>query len=364
MAPQHSPLAPIPGNIIYQKELSPHTRGKILGAHAFGVTPARISKAYRIPDQTIRDTISNAAQRPHGLSATRAGRPKSYSDRDERRIVRAARIMPKIQYAQLQKLVDNQFSTKTIQRILKDHNIMCWRAKRRPLLTEDQASVRLQWALAHIHWEEEDWSRLLWSDECSVERGRGRSDLWRFRTPYQKWDKEMIEPFNKSKDLSQMVWASFSGYGGRSKLVILARDFESKKHGYSAKSYIECLEEGLIYDYNPELIFMQDNAKIHKARATLQFLDDWGINVLEDWPPYSPDLNPIEHIWWHLKKKLEELHPELRGMGKGVEALEALQKGLLEAWDAIDESIFEGCWKSMISRCQAVIDAKGWYTKY
>lgn len=161
-----------------------------------------------------------------------------------------------------------------------------------------------------------------------------------------------------------MVWASFSGYGGRSKLVILARDFESKKHGYSARSYIECLEEGLIYDYNPELIFMQDNAKIHKARATLQFLDDWGINVLEDWPPYSPDLNPIEHIWWHLKKKLEELHPELRGMGKGVEALKALQKGLLEAWDAIDESIFEGCWKSMKSRCQAVIDAKGWYTKY
>jgi transposase len=38
------------------------------------------------------------------------------------------------------------------------------------------------------------------------------------------------------------------------------------------------------------------------------------------------DLNPIEHIWWHLKAKALELFPELKAMGAGEEAIEALEE--------------------------------------
>jgi len=45
------------------------------------------------------------------------------------------------------------------------------------------------------------------------------------------------------------------------------RDFESKKHGYSARSYIEVLDARAIEYCTEDLIFMQDNASIHTAKV-------------------------------------------------------------------------------------------------
>ena len=113
----------------------------------------------------------------------------------------------------------------------------------------------------------------------------------------------------------------------------------------------------------PSLIFMQDNAPIYISHAVRNQFRDMGI-PLTDWPPYSPDLNPIEHIWWHLKKMVLQLHPELEGMGKGEEAIRALEEALVEAWDALPTSLFKQCVDSMPYQVKAVVKAKGWHTKY
>ena len=85
----------------------------------------------------------------------------------------------------------------------------------------------------------------MWSDECSAERGKGKRVEWCFGIPIQKWDPEMVTTYTKGKDISVMVWGCFwskNGIIGRSDLYVLDRDFESKKHGYSANSYIEVLD--------------------------------------------------------------------------------------------------------------------------
>jgi len=104
----------------------------------------------------------------------------------------------------------------------------------------------------------------------------------------------MIQPYKKGHDFSIMVWTCFWGLE-RSDLYALERDFEAKKNGYSARSYIHVLDDNLLGIYQSGLIFMQDNAPIHTAKAVALWFRENSINVME-WPLYSPDMNPIEHL--------------------------------------------------------------------
>ena len=110
----------------------------------------------------------------------------------------------------------------------------------------------------------------IWSDECSVERGRGKAQEWCFRTTAQKYDPEMVQTYKTGKDMKVIVWGCFWDLS-RSDLYVLDRDFKSKKHGYSAQSYLTVLRDqvGLYYaDYKDAgYIFMQDNASIYTAQS-------------------------------------------------------------------------------------------------
>jgi hypothetical protein len=66
----------------------------------------------------------------------------------------------------------------------------------------------------------------------------------------------------------------FWGEGERSKLFIMDYDFELKKNGYSANSYIKVLDTMLPRNYNDSLYFMQDNAPIHTANKVKKWFED------------------------------------------------------------------------------------------
>ena len=52
---------------------------------------------------------------------------------------------------------------------------------KRPKLTEAHAAARPRWAIKRRDWTEEQWLNYIWSNECSVERGRTGTVKWVFR---------------------------------------------------------------------------------------------------------------------------------------------------------------------------------------
>jgi len=282
----------------------------------------------------------------------------------ERHILRFVRASPKATYKELQKGIDREISKSTYYRILKKYNITNWRAKKRPALTPAVAKLRLKWAKQHVMWTQEQWSKVIWSDECSVERGTGKDQVWCFRTPQQKWQKQMIQTYPKGKEVRQMIWAAFSGKFGRCNLVVMQRDEATKKKSYTAQSYIEAIEDELPRMWEPDLLFLQDNAPIHTAKIVKAWLQQNLIQLIEI-PPYSPDLNLIENQWPHLKKNVYKVNPDIEKLGKGnSQVQELLGEALIGAWQLIPESYFKNAVLGMKQRCEAVIEAKGWHTRY
>lgn len=56
-------------------------------------------------------------------------------------------------------------------------------------------------------------------------------------------------------------------------------------------------------------VYLIDGAPAHTAKTTKKFLRSRNIQYLQDWPPNSPDLNPIENVWAWLKLHVYRQQP-------------------------------------------------------
>jgi hypothetical protein len=76
---------------------------------------------------------------------------------------------------------------------------------------------------------------------------------------------------------------------------------------------------------------MQDNARVHTSCRTRAFLREHHIDTI-DWPAYSPDLNPIEHLWWALKKRMYKFYPQYNNYSVAREEWDGFCRALKECW--------------------------------
>jgi transposase len=101
---------------------------------------------------------------------------------------------------------------------------------------------------------------------------------------------------------------------------------------------------------------MHDNARCHTSSATTEYLEEVCIATL-DWPALSPDLNPIEHVWDDLKRRVRSRNP-------APSSVDELKSALIEEWEGIPQESIQKLIRSMRNRLRAVIRARGGNTKY
>lgn len=128
--------------------------------------------------------------------------------------------------------------------------------------------------------------------------------------------------------------------------------------------YVQCLcgnflpwVDDLTEQENRTFIYQEDGATCLYDKYATWYKQRCCIVGFDFWPVQSPDLNPIEHVWTHLEKRLVKR----RTQAKNVEQLKTC---LRDEWNKIDVSYLEGLVESMSRRCQAVIDTKGSNTRY
>ena len=126
----------------------------------------------------------------------------------------------------------------------------------------------------------------------------------------------------------------------------------------TGESYVALLKENffpwLRRQKKGRFVFQQDNAPAHTSRQTKQFLEDEDIDCLS-WPPYSPDLSPIENLWGILKRKVDARKPD---------SIESLRIVAVDEWNKIPLKIVQNCISSMPNRLASVIRSNGAIVAY
>ncbi|GFY24663.1 DDE_3 domain-containing protein [Trichonephila clavipes] len=98
-----------------------------------------------------------------------------------------------------------------------------------------------------------------------------------------------------------------------------------------------------------DFILIDDNTRPHRARIVEEYLEDHVLERMEC-PARSPDLNPIEHLWDYLGRKVAALNPPPR-------SLHELKQGLLCVWSSLPIPVSDNLINSMGNRCRQCIQA-------
>ena len=147
-----------------------------------------------------------------------------------------------------------------------------------------------------------------------------------------------------------MVFGMFSSQG-TTPLVRLQTRVNAQMYKNIVQDHIVPIIQNSGFD---RAIFMQDNAPCHKAKVVMSYLSEQDFEIM-DWPPQSPDLNPIENLWKILGVKVRE--------GNSTKT-EDLWVKLQEEWSKISIKDCQELIRSCSRRCAAVIESKGSFTKY
>jgi transposase len=250
-------------------------------------------------------------------------------------------------------IINNPISSYTVCQVLKKHSFKAITKKKKPALEPRHMKKCLAFAFKYQEWTVDDWKRVIWSDETKINRlgSDGKEYIWKKKG--EGLIPREVQGTVKFGGGNIMVWGCM-GWEGVGELA----EIEGRM---DADQYVAILEDHLLpimeeSGVSEEVIFQQDNDPKHTSKKAKKWFEDHAITLL-DWPAQSPDLNPIEHLWHHIKKELTKYPTQQKGVWEVWERV-------AEVWNKIEPEVCQNLIESMPRRIQAVIKAKGGNTKY
>jgi transposase len=335
--------------------LTPNQSSHILSLLVEGLSAHSIASSTGVSYSSI--TRLRSKHLPHLLKSS-GGRPTKLSPSNIRyaqRLIGTGKVENAVQVTKaLQDIINQPLSAQTTRRYLKQSGMKAVVKKKRPLLTKRHRKERLDFAISHQDWTVEDWKKVIWSDETKINRLGSDGRKWVWKKAGEGLSDRLVEGTKKFGGGSLMMWGCMMWDG-----VGYACKIDGRM---DADLYVKILEEDLQaslehYDKNAEdIIFQQDNDPKHTSKKAKAWFNDHEYQVLP-WPAQSPDLNPIEHLWHHLKRKLAEYQEPPKGIMELWERVEG-------EWNKIGPEVCQNLIESMPRRVEAVVKANGGYTKY
>lgn len=250
-------------------------------------------------------------------------------------------------------------SAQTVRRALRNIGMDCGKKTKRPALKPQHKEARRRFAIKYREWTLEDWKRVVFSDESKFNRisSDGMQYFWDDRPDPNTQRK--VAGTVKFGGGSVKVWSCFSWHGPG--YIVMVDDT------MNAELYRTILQEDLQasleeWDMRPgDFIFQHDNDRKHTSRLVKEYLRSVHLTeeegTLLTWPAQSPDLNPIEHMW-------SELERRLAAYSDYPSSCKELWERIAKEWYSIPQDFCQTLIRSMHSRLAAVYRAKGGNTRY
>lgn len=327
-------------------------RNNAIGHLEAGESQSAIARQLNVSQSTIARLWHRYQQHGSSRDRPRSGRPRVTTPAQDR-FIRLRHLRNRFTTASSTTSVVpglRTISDQTVRNRLREAGIRSRRPLRGPVLTRQHRQQRRQWCRQHLPWPLQRWRTVIFSDESRymLRRPDGRARVYRRRN--ERYAANCVQEVDRFGGGSVMVWAGIS-YSGRTDLIQVQGNL-------TARRYLDEIIRPHVLPFmnRQNVIFQHDNARPHTARITRDFLAQNNVQVL-DWPSRSPDLNPIEHLWDELDRRVRQRDPQ-------PQTLPALFVALRAEYQLIPRHFIRNLVQSMGRRCQATIDANGGHTRY
>lgn len=335
------------------KEHSKDLKDKVIALHKDGQGYKKIGATLKMSPNTVAKIIQKYKQDHTIENRRRTGRPKKMTARSVRQVHNLALQDRRKSAASIAEEVSatsgQSVSAQTIRRTLHQVGLHGRRPRRKPLLKLVHKHARLRFAETHKSKPMNYWQHILWSDETKINLFGSDGVQFVWRRPDEQYQDKCVIPTVKHGGGSVLVWGCMSA-AGTGELRFIDGIMNSTM-------YCEILKEKMLPSLRKlgrKAVFQHDNDPKHTSKQTAAFLKKQKVKVME-WPSMSPDLNPIEHLWGILKRKVESRH---------VSNIQQLREIIADEWQNIPAETCVNLVNSMPSRIDAVIKNNGSHTKY